>query len=281
MTDTRRPGLVVFSDLDGTLLDHHTYSFEPALPVLRALRERGIPLVLATSKTVSELEVLRTQLAPGMPAVAENGGHVLIPAGYFEGLRGESAVGLHDQQVHLGADYASIRAVLRALRQHAGHRFRGFGDMEVHELAQRTGLSADAAARAKRRESSEPLLWQGDAAGLASFRSALEEHGLRLNRGGRFFHVQAQVDKADGLTYLMERYQEACGERPPCIAAGDGENDLGMLRAADHAIVIPPGDPTHPALALVGTDCTLAHAPGPEGLCRALLGLLDHLETRS
>ena len=33
---------VIYTDLDGTLLDHHTYSFEAALETVHALRDRGI-----------------------------------------------------------------------------------------------------------------------------------------------------------------------------------------------------------------------------------------------
>ena len=33
----------VFTDLDGSLLDHHTYSFESARPALERIREQRIP----------------------------------------------------------------------------------------------------------------------------------------------------------------------------------------------------------------------------------------------
>jgi phosphoglycolate phosphatase-like HAD superfamily hydrolase len=35
---------IVFSDLDGTLLDHETYLFDAAQPALNALKARDIPL---------------------------------------------------------------------------------------------------------------------------------------------------------------------------------------------------------------------------------------------
>jgi mannosyl-3-phosphoglycerate phosphatase len=68
--------LLVFSDLDGTLLDHDTYSFETARPALAELKERGIPLVLATSKTRAETESVRSALGNRHPFVVENGGAV-------------------------------------------------------------------------------------------------------------------------------------------------------------------------------------------------------------
>ncbi len=35
---------IVFSDLDGTLLDHRIYDYSPALPALEMLQEKQIPL---------------------------------------------------------------------------------------------------------------------------------------------------------------------------------------------------------------------------------------------
>ena len=68
--------LVVFSDLDGTLLDHYTYSFEDARPALGRLRAAGVPLVLCTSKTRAEIAPLRDALRNTHPFISENGGAV-------------------------------------------------------------------------------------------------------------------------------------------------------------------------------------------------------------
>jgi mannosyl-3-phosphoglycerate phosphatase len=56
------PKLVIFTDLDGTLLDRNTYSFEPALPALHLIRQKDIPLILTSSKTRAEIEFCQAQL---------------------------------------------------------------------------------------------------------------------------------------------------------------------------------------------------------------------------
>ena len=50
-----RPHLIIFSDLDGTLLDHDDYRWQAADPALARLRAANIPLVLNSSKTVPEI----------------------------------------------------------------------------------------------------------------------------------------------------------------------------------------------------------------------------------
>lgn len=53
-----RAPLIILPDLDGTLLDpRHAYSFQEALPALKAINHRHIPLILCSSKTRAEIEL--------------------------------------------------------------------------------------------------------------------------------------------------------------------------------------------------------------------------------
>ena len=78
-----QPHVIVVSDLDGTLLDHETYSFDAARPALARLRQADVPLVLCTSKTRAEVESIRRSLDNEHPFIVENGGAVVIPLDYF------------------------------------------------------------------------------------------------------------------------------------------------------------------------------------------------------
>jgi ribonucleotide monophosphatase NagD (HAD superfamily) len=48
------PSPLVFTDLDGTLLDHDTYDWTPARDALDRLTRAGIPVVFTSSKTAAE-----------------------------------------------------------------------------------------------------------------------------------------------------------------------------------------------------------------------------------
>lgn len=66
--------LLVFSDLDGTLLDSHSYDWQPAAPWLSRLHEANIPVILCSSKTSAEMLYLQKMLGlQGLPLIAENG----------------------------------------------------------------------------------------------------------------------------------------------------------------------------------------------------------------
>ena len=54
---------LIFTDLDGTLLDHDTYSAEPAASLIRTLHEQSVADVIpVTSKTQMELAALDCDL---------------------------------------------------------------------------------------------------------------------------------------------------------------------------------------------------------------------------
>ena len=84
-----RPGnqlnAVIFTDLDGTLLDRQTYSWEQAASAINWVKERRIPLVFCSSKTRVEQEVIQAELNIAEPFIVENGSAIFFPEGYFPG----------------------------------------------------------------------------------------------------------------------------------------------------------------------------------------------------
>ncbi|MDT0619601.1 HAD-IIB family hydrolase [Salinisphaera sp. P385] len=266
------PRWVVYTDLDGTLLDHYDYGWQAAVPALTALAVRDVPVVPVTSKTLAEMQVLRTRLAPNTPFVVENGGAVAVPTGYFGADRGTAvAGGLYVER--LGPGYADIVDVLIALRAE-GFAFTGFADMDATAVAACTGLVQADAERARQRLCSEPLLWQGSDEALAEFRVRLANHGLTTRRGGRFLHVMGQCDKGDALRRLQAHFG---GETAPIsLALGDSPNDFDMLVAADRGVLVARPDGSHAA---PPDPPGLVHAPGigPAGWNAAVLDWLAEI----
>ncbi|SUH65795.1 mannosyl-3-phosphoglycerate phosphatase [Salmonella enterica subsp. enterica serovar Madelia] len=63
--------LLIFTDLDGTLLNSHTFEWQPAAPWLTRLHESGVPVILCSSKTAAEMLQLQTTLnLQGLPLIA-------------------------------------------------------------------------------------------------------------------------------------------------------------------------------------------------------------------
>ena len=84
MTKTaNKTKIIVFTDLDGTMIDRDTYSFEIALPLLKELKKSKIPVIFCTAKTKKENEYYQKKLKVECPFIVENGGAIFIPKNYF------------------------------------------------------------------------------------------------------------------------------------------------------------------------------------------------------
>ncbi|MCA1906313.1 MAG: HAD-IIB family hydrolase [Desulfarculus sp.] len=265
--------LVVFTDLDGTLLDHQTYSHAAARPALEALKAVGAELVPCSSKTRAELLPLVRELGLDGPLISENGGGVFLPQGHpLASQPGWLPAGPGWLLRPLGLPIAEVRARLATFASRFGAR--GFGQMTDAEVAQLTGLSLEAAASARQREFDEPVWLPEPERQAEAFLAASRQAGLEATRGGRFFHVLSGADKGRAAGLLLDLYRPT---GPQIISAGLGDalNDAPLLAAVDRPFLVARPDGSHAELDLPG----LVRVPlaGPAGFNQAILGLLGEL----
>ncbi len=265
--------LVIFTDLDGTLLDSGTYSFEPARVALLAVARSGTPLVFCTSKTQPETEDWRKKTGNGHPFVVENGAAVFIPDGYFRAPidfdRRTDGYGV----IELGRPYSELRSFLVGAGGRLNALIRGFGDMTTEEIAERCAFSKTEAAAAARRGYDEPFVMGGGGEALGRLEEEAAAAGLKVVRGGRFFHLLgAGTGKGEALRILCELYT---GEYGPVetAALGDSRNDGDMLAAADRAFLVRKKDGTHEDMDVPGL--VLVNGKGPTGWAEAVIPMLS------
>jgi len=256
--------LLVVTDLDGSLLDE-SYSWSAARPALARLRAAGCPLVLNSSKTVSEMTHLAEDLSTPTSLVAENGGLIAVPNRQTEG----------DYKIQLtGLSRDFILEKARALRDSEKYDFAGFADWSLEEVAGHTGLSLEMAAHSRSRLATEPFLWNDTESRLNAFKETLAASSIRVVRGGRFYHLMGMADKADGMKAVLEAYQkEAPDQSWTVVALGDSENDQAMLESADIAVVIP--HPEGPRIQPKAPSVVFAPFPSTKGWNAAMMKIID------
>ncbi len=225
--------IIVFTDLDGTFLDHNSYSYEAALPTLDIIRKEKIPLIFTSSKTSAEIEELCMETNLFHPYIAENGGMLAVPENYFPKLNPTQQ---SYQKILIGKSRNEIDTVLHKLNK--DFSFTSFKKMSTDELIQATGLTPEQAIAANKRDCSEPIQWHDDADRLESFSKELTTFNLRLIRGGRFHHVMGKHDKASTMQKLIEQFTHHCNKNIVSIALGDSPNDYQMLNTGDYGVLI-------------------------------------------
>ena len=241
--------VLVFTDLDGTLLDHNTYSFDPALEMLDFLKENAIALIIVTSKTKSEVIELQKALGITAPFIVENGAGIFLPQ--EEGY----------EMIPLGKLYNETRNAFLSYAKDVS--MRGFADMPVEEIAIRTTLSLEDARRASQRDFSEPFILENEHE-LAKLKKMAQKDGFDIVKGGRFYHLITQgQDKAAAIRKVIDLYNDQYETTFTSIALGDSENDLTMLQNVDVPVLIPHPDGSYTPFTT--PNLIKAPYPGPKG----------------
>jgi mannosyl-3-phosphoglycerate phosphatase len=270
--------VIIFTDLDGTLLDFHSYSFKKAQTALSFIKQKNIPLIICSSKTKKEIIYYRQKLDNDEPFIAENGGGIFIPDGFLDIELKDSGmpVLIEDgyQIVRLGLPYEMLRTGLKEIRRE-GFKIRGFGDMSAQEVSEKTGLSISEAAMAKERHFDEPFFYKGTKSETEQLIQAIHARGFRVTQG-RLYHILGENDKGKAVSLLTNLYRKHFGEIVT-IALGDSLNDKEMLEQADFPVIVQQPDKSYDERIQL-QKITKAEGIGPEGWGKELLKLLTQLK---
>jgi mannosyl-3-phosphoglycerate phosphatase len=253
--------ILVFTDLDGSLMEHESYSIEPARPALETLRSRDIPVIINSSKTAGEIEAVQQLLGFKSAFVCENGAAMHMPD--------------TDQPQEFGEKRDDWLEAVHSLRGQEKYLFSGFSDWSPREISELTGLNSDQAALSKIRQYSEPILWRDSVGARQRFEKQLKDLGLRLLEGGRFLSIQGPYDKSNAMNWMIDQQSKTAGKGPVLtVALGDSPNDEAMLNRANIAVIIKSAKSAR--ITISGpTKLIRTKRPGPAGWQDAITEFLS------
>lgn len=253
--------VLVFTDLDGSLMEHETYSIDPARPALESLRQRDIPVIINSSKTAKEIQAVQSLLQLDSSFICENGAALYSPE--------------TEDVVEFGQQRKFWLPEVHLLREQNNYRFSGFYDWSPAEISTLTGLSQKQAIDARDRHYSEPILWKDSVNARTRFEEELKAMNLGLLEGGRFLSIQPAFDKSNGMQWMIDQYQKKSMNSPVMsVALGDSPNDTAMLDAADIAVIIKSSKSNKIELSRAGKIIRTSR-PGPAGWQDAVDELIE------
>lgn len=227
---------IVFTDLDGTFLNHDTYSFAESKGALEQLFKKEIPLIFTTSKTKIEVELLQKKVGMKEPFIVENGAALFIPKNY-KGFDFSFLEKLEEYYVlQLGVSYKKVLSFYDSFKEE--FEMFGFSDMTDEDVVKHTGLSLENAKFSKIRDFTEPILLN-DELRLDELEKLAALHGIKITKGGRFYHLIGEAqDKGVAVAMCIQLFEEVYNTKMKSIGLGDGQNDIALLENVDIPIAI-------------------------------------------
>lgn len=226
----------IFTDLDGTFLNHDDYNYVDSKEALKKIESEKIPLVFTTSKTKIEVELLQKKVGIKEPFITENGAAIFFPKDYY-GFDFTFLEKFDDYFVlQLGLNYSQIVEFYNKYKNEFS--LFGFSDMSIEQISQFTGLSNEDAKFSKQRDFTEPFILK-DESKLENLEKLANNHGIKITKGGRFYHLIGEnQDKGKAVKIAIEIFQKFYGEEIYSLGLGDGENDIAMLENVKVPIII-------------------------------------------
>ena len=251
---------LVFTDVDGTLLDHDTYSYAPAREGISLLFELRIPLVLVSSKTLPEMKQLHEELSLSAPFIFENGGGIFWP-------------GKREAIEYIGMDISQLKTHAPLLGPLFQEEVKFITDMDIDEIVKTTALPRARAVLSQQRRSSLPFVLPSgrkiSTGEIENINNDLRPLGFAVTRGGRFFHFSSVLsEKGAAVKKVVAYYYRQGCDSLKTIGVGDSENDLSMFRAVDLPVVVrrPDGSSLRTGMANIIETSGI----GPSGFTEAV-----------
>lgn len=225
---------IIFTDLDGTLLDHESYSFKPAEKAINHLKNQNIPLIFCTSKTKAEVEYWRYKIGNTHPFISENGGGIYVPINYFSFPFPYTKEKDGFYLIRLGSSLKELRTVMNKIESE--FNVTSFLNMSIIELMKETNLTKTQAKLALQREFDIPFIIHNKKQ-INNIIRVINQSGLHITKGGRFYHLLGKNDKGKSVKDLIKLFHNKF-EMIETIGIGDSKNDFPMLNEVDKPYLV-------------------------------------------
>ncbi len=257
--------LWVVSDVDGTLMDH-SYDLTPAKETIKLLQELSIPVILCTSKTASEVKVIRKELNLIDPYIVENGAAI-----YGESLRKVNG------EIILGKKYKFLEEILNYISKEIDYELIPLNNLSDREATQLTGLKGNSLNLMRDRHWSMPFL---NPPSYLDEKISMhcKKFKVEIFRGNRMSHLLSVDSNKGKAINALKKYSNS--QNIQIIGLGDSPNDLPLLLNSDIRIVIPGIDGPNLKLLdeLKDLDFILASEPNGFGWKNEINKLIKELK---
>ena len=222
--------IIIFTDLDGSLLDKDTFKFDAIKDFFKELIANGIVIIPNSSKTESELSDFNKQNNLDLSFIAENGSsinglnkiHQNLPNKILIARTRDIIQKIYDENINL--DFKNkITPIL---------------NLKIDEQQKIFGLPLDKISFATNRMYSIPIHFKGTEMEKHNFVKVVKEIGLSAQSGGRIMNICDNTNKSYAMAKALNFIKKEIDNEIVTIAVGDNENDIEMIKQADYPCLV-------------------------------------------
>ena len=216
--------VVIFTDLDGSLLHRDTFQFDTIKDYIKSLVSKGVIIIPNSSKTEKEIEKFNEELGVNLPYISENGSSIhglnLITSNFPDKLV------LSREKKELLKIYED--KVPEKLKEKCFQISKMSKKEKENILGQKDVKLKDAL----NRKYTLPFLFKGDKNEKYRLIKILNSNSLTLQEGGRVYNLCDNINKVKSMNRVIKILKKT-EDKIKTIAVGDNFNDLEMLRNCD------------------------------------------------
>ena len=246
--------VLIFTDLDGSLLDRETFKFDEIKDYLMELISKGIFIIPNTSKTEKEILQFNYELGSNLPFISENGSAINGLELLNSDLPKELALSREkDDLLNIFKNIVPINLQ---------NKCRLLSEMDKKQQSLIFGLKDEKLKMALDRKYTIPFIFEGTKNQRNELSKIIRNEDLYLQEGGRVVNLTDKISKAKALQIFV-RFLKKNNKNIKTIAVGDNYNDLDMLKTSDFPCLVFNVKFTLDQIPI--NDLITTNKPSPEG----------------
>ncbi len=216
--------IIIFTDLDGTLLHRDNFRFDPIKDYIKRLVNNGIIIIPNSSKTEKEIEKFNEELGIELPYISENGSSIhglnLINSNFPNKIilsrEKEELLKIFNSKVPEKIKNKCF--LISKLDKKKQEKIFGQKDNRLKDVLDR--------------KYTLPFLFNGEKIEKNRLLKILSFNSLTLQEGGRVSNLCDNVNKVKSMNKVVKILKNT-EDKIKTIAVGDNYNDLDMLKNCD------------------------------------------------
>ena len=216
--------VVIFTDLDGSLLHRDTFKFDTIKNYILSLVDQGIIIIPNSSKTEKEIEKFNEELGVDLPYISENG----------SSIHGLNLINHNfPNKIILSREKNELQKIFNEkIPGQLKDKCIQISKINKKEQEKIFGQKDSKLKDALDRKYTLPFLFRGDKNEKNKLLKILNSNSLTLQEGGRVLNLCDNINKVKSMNRVIKILKKT-EDKIKTIAVGDNYNDLDMLKNCD------------------------------------------------